>query len=142
MRKAFAAFLFLVTLGVLSVPSCANQGEGERCDINAATNGSDDCNAGLICTAPDQLRWPVTTDGGIAQRPATPICCPPAGGTATTDVCKNQMPSIGSDAAIVDDGSMMSEASSDSPSETSSSDAPSDAPSDTSSDAPTDATGQ
>jgi hypothetical protein len=138
-RKAFAAVLFLVPVGILSVPSCANQGEGERCDINAANNGSDDCNSGLVCTPPDQLRWPVTMDGGIAQRPSTYICCPPNGVAATTDVCKNMTPSIGSDAAIMDDGSMMSEASSD---VMSPSDAPNDSPADTSSDAPTDATGQ
>lgn len=144
MRRFFAAVLFVVLAAMLSLPSsCASQGEGERCDINAANNGSDDCNTGLVCTMPDQLHWPVTTDGGIPIHPSTPICCPPAGTAATTDVCKNMSPSIGSDAAIMDDGSMMmSEASSDAPVSDTGADASTDAPADTSSDAPTDATGQ
>jgi hypothetical protein len=138
-RVAFTVTIALLG-GLVSIPSCASQGEGQRCDVNAANNGSDDCNAGLVCTSNDQLRWPVTTDGGIAQKPATYICCPPPGTAATTDVCKNMMPSIGSDAAIPETGPSET-STSDAPND-STSDSPDDSPTDTGSDAPTDATGQ
>ncbi len=142
-RHIFATLAVLVGGSLAVLPSCDNQHEGERCDISAGNNGNDDCQAGLVCTAPDQLRWPVTTDGGIPQRPQTYICCPPIGGTVqpTTDVCKSAGSMYGSDAALpMTDGSMpeaSSEASSDAPV-----DGPYDSPSDTStSDAPSDATG-
>lgn len=136
MRRFIACLVFPVIGGFILLSSCANQAEGERCDKLAGTMGTDDCQAGLICTPPDQLHWPATSDGGVTQRPATPICCPDPllGKPATADVCKNMTPPIGSDAAIPDSSTgdapieSSSEASSDSPSEAS--DAPSDAPSD------------
>jgi hypothetical protein len=140
-RKQILATVVVVVGGSLAfLPSCDSQHEGERCDILAANNGSDDCQAPLVCTPADQLRWPVTTDGGMPQTPQTPICCPPVGMPATTEVCKSMGSSFGSDAAIpMTEGGP--EASSESGSEASS-DAPVDSPADVASDAPADAVGQ
>ncbi len=138
-RRFVGSLVFPLLAGFIMLSSCANQGEGERCDVNAGLMGTDDCQADLICTPSDQLRFPATSDGGVTQRPATPICCPDPlkGRPATAEVCKNMMSTIGSDAAIPDSAS-------DAPAEASS-EASSDAPSDSqseASDAPSDVTGQ
>jgi len=139
-RQVLATLAILAGGSLFVLPSCDNQHEGERCDNLAGNNGNDDCQAGLVCTPPDQLRWPALTDGGISQRPQTYICCPPAGMPATTDVCKSAGSTFGSDAAIPDT-SVPEGSSSETGAETST-DAPADSPSDVASDAPSDATGQ
>jgi hypothetical protein len=60
----------LVALAVASVAvGCSRQGEGERCDFDAA--GDDDCDSGLVCTTCERL----------ADR-VTDRCCPPGGGSS------------------------------------------------------------
>jgi len=48
---------------VVSIPSCSDQGEGERCD---RANGDGDCEDGLICKSKKDLGT------------SSDICCPPA----------------------------------------------------------------
>lgn len=43
---------------------CAKQGEGERCDLDAA--GNDDCDTGLVCV-----------DSALLADKSTDRCCPP-----------------------------------------------------------------
>jgi hypothetical protein len=136
-RRYLASVACALAGGFILLSSCANQGEGQRCERLAANLGNDDCESGLVCTPNDQLRWPVQTDGGVLQTPQTYICCPPDRSLAKTAVCANFMPPLGSDASIPEGGG--SDAPSDAPAETSS-DAPSDSPSEAT-DAPADATG-
>lgn len=70
MRKlVFSAWLALAVL------ACGRQGEGERCDLDAGTDGPDsDCDDGLVCTAGSELGT------------AGDICCP-AGGNPTSPAC-------------------------------------------------------
>jgi hypothetical protein len=65
--RSALAFAFVSTLAVLSVPGCADQGEGERCDKTKA-QGSGDCDSGLICVAASELLEGITD-----------LCCPPDG---------------------------------------------------------------
>jgi hypothetical protein len=62
-----AALLALATASV--AVGCSRQGEGERCDLEAA--GDDDCDSGLVCIA----------CGDLADR-VTDRCCPPGGGSS------------------------------------------------------------
>jgi hypothetical protein len=60
----------LIALAIASVAvGCSRQGEGERCDFDAA--GHDDCDSGLVCITCDRL----------ADR-VTDRCCPPGGGSS------------------------------------------------------------
>jgi hypothetical protein len=60
----------LIALAIASVAvGCSRQGEGERCDYDAA--GDDDCDSGLACIACERL----------ADR-VTDRCCPPGGGSS------------------------------------------------------------
>lgn len=54
----------LLAGGVLALPGCSKQGEGERCSPIA--NGSDDCEEGLTCKAVDK-----TSKEDFGR------CCPP-----------------------------------------------------------------
>ncbi len=59
------------------VSSCALQGEGDRCDLDAGVSGPDaDCEEGFVCTDPSKLQ----------HSPAAAVCCP-ADGSFTTIVC-------------------------------------------------------
>jgi hypothetical protein len=64
-----SAFVFAVasTLVALSVPGCADQAEGERCDKTKA-QGNGDCDSGLICVPASELLEGITD-----------LCCPPDG---------------------------------------------------------------
>jgi hypothetical protein len=66
LRSAFV-FAFASTLVMLSVPGCADQGEGERCDRTKA-QGNGDCDSGLICVPASELLEGITD-----------LCCPPEG---------------------------------------------------------------
>lgn len=101
MRRSFV-FASLVLLPLSIVPACSNQGEGERCDVLAANNGNDDCQAGLECVPPGQLQWPAP-DGGKPQTTTTGICCPTNRSTARVDVCKMNSSNIGNDASFMPD---------------------------------------
>jgi hypothetical protein len=70
------------------VGGCSNQGEGERCDVNAA-----DCETGLVCQIP------------IAA-PYYGVCCPPPPAQSTAPACNPGIipPEAGSDAADAEAG--------------------------------------
>ncbi len=90
-------------------PGCTTHGEGGRCDpnnVNQTTGGFADCDATnsngvpLVCVSGTTLSLP---EGGIVQGY---VCCPdPAHrDQATTDICKGNPISPGSDASIPDTG--------------------------------------
>lgn len=56
---------------------CADQGEGERCDLR---NGNADCESGLECTPADEL---IRVEGKGAA-----LCCPPEGEAPSTEGCQ------------------------------------------------------
>ncbi len=94
-------FLAIAAVGfVVIVPtaSCATHGEGERCETN---NNNDDCDNGLICTPGGQIT--IVTEAGVNNSSAD-ICCPPDRSQATTDICKLNPLSPGSDASLPDTG--------------------------------------
>jgi|GEM_PF-6126960 len=64
--RSVVVFAFLSTIAVLTVPGCAEQGEGERCD--STKNGDLDCDSGLTCVRKIELV------DGTADR-----CCPAMG---------------------------------------------------------------
>jgi hypothetical protein len=64
-----AVFLFV---------GCADQGEGERCDLR---NGNTDCESGLTCTSAEDLnKFAGSEQSGAA------LCCPPSG-EVTVEAC-------------------------------------------------------
>jgi hypothetical protein len=94
--------------GIVAAGSgCSNQGEGERCEffpgepgsINGSTptNGSQDCQDGLVCMSPVNPEAVGNYD----------VCCPMDLSTATAEACKSGNvpggnPTAGRDAAFVD----------------------------------------
>jgi hypothetical protein len=72
-RYFFGAVLILAGLATAS-GGCSRQTEGERCDD--LTGDTDDCDAGLVCTACERLR---TLD--------VDRCCPPAGSDYSDPRC-------------------------------------------------------
>ena len=70
--RKLAGLLLAFGLAVALVPGCAKQGEGERCDNQAAGNA--DCDSGLVCVlASDLADYIVGTtlfvDGGMCLYP-------------------------------------------------------------------------
>lgn len=72
-RSAFPFSSLVVSLVLLVIYACSNQGEGEICDIDAGNAGNDDCQSGLVCTS---------LSGVLGAR-----CCPSDLTTAKTAVC-------------------------------------------------------
>jgi hypothetical protein len=77
------------------LPACSNQGEGERCDLQADNNGNDDCNSGLVCTAKAVL----------GLNPKTDLCCPQDRTQATTPQCAINQGGLDASPAPPDSGS-------------------------------------
>ena len=101
----FAAAFLASMVAVVAMPGCANQGEGERCDVN---NNNDDCASGLTCqTIPGQ---PTTLCcPQPPAQPTVPQCfagqavVPDAGADATTDAAQDSAePDAASDDAAKD----------------------------------------
>lgn len=67
-------FLIAFGLGAALVPGCSKQGEGERCDKDAARN--EDCDSGLVCIPKNQL-----------ADESTDRCCPPDGSAISDSRC-------------------------------------------------------
>ena len=117
---------------VIAAPGCSGQGEGERCDVRADNNGTEDCAGDLVCIKAGDL------NGSNTDR-----CCPADRTGATTDVCK--LPTAGGiDGAPPPDAgpspdATSGDAPSDAPSDSPTPDAPTDSASDAPSDAPEDA---
>jgi hypothetical protein len=66
----------IVALGLaLTFVGCSRQGEGERCDFNAA--GDTDCDEGLVCVTCPELRT------GTVDR-----CCPATPGAESDAACE------------------------------------------------------
>jgi hypothetical protein len=80
-RIPFAAASFAL---LLAVGACTGQGEGERCDVRAASTGDSDCQSGLVCR----------------NIPASmvDVCCPADLSQATTAICSNNSVDVGGDA--------------------------------------------
>jgi hypothetical protein len=79
-----AALVLPLALAVTAVPSCARQGEGERCDIGAGREGEDsDCDDGLVCTPASELG--TNSD----------ICCPPDPKTSSSPDCNGSFQGTG-----------------------------------------------
>jgi hypothetical protein len=76
--RSAVVFAFVSAIAVLTVPGCAQQGEGERCD--SAKNGDEDCDSGLTCVREGELA------GGTTDR-----CCP-AEGSETDKRCTRGVP--------------------------------------------------
>jgi hypothetical protein len=111
-----------IAAGVL-IAACSDEGEGEPCSL---LNGSNDCQANLICEKPP----------GNSNSPA--VCCPPDLSQATTPECS--LPSGGVDASPAPPDVRTSETSTqDSPGEAQAEggEAAADAPVEGASDAPT-----
>jgi hypothetical protein len=88
-------------LALALAPGCTTHGEGGRCDpanINPTTNLNADCDSNLVCTPGQVLSLP---EGGTVTGD---VCCPADRSKATTDICRGNPISPGSDAAIVDTG--------------------------------------
>jgi len=86
MIRCLSALALAFLAGVPVVTSCALQGEGERCDLDAGASGPDsDCEEGLVCTDPSKLQ----------HSPAASICCP-ADGAFTTIDCTPKQPTTSS----------------------------------------------
>jgi len=67
-----------VVLALAVIPGCAKQGEGERCEPNAA--GNTDCEEGLICVA-DQELLDKTGANDFGR------CCPPLNEAISDERC-------------------------------------------------------
>ena len=92
MKRRFLVlpFLTVVALAVLFA-ACSNQGEGERCDVRADNQGTDDCQLGLMCTPAFMLSGTAMSD----------VCCPGDRTTAAAgSICALPMNSVGADSAI------------------------------------------
>jgi hypothetical protein len=89
-RRALPVLLALaVVTGLCGAASCADQGEGERCDPDSA---SDDCESGLVCTR--------TTNLVAVRAPlGSGLCCPPEGQAASVDACSRASSAFLGDAA-------------------------------------------
>jgi hypothetical protein len=120
---------WMVALGLCTVASCSNQGEGDRCD---ARNGDGDCADGLICrTVPGRLDSQYCCPPGLGQSSA-PQCSSvfvydagATGAAGAAGAAGSPIPDASSDAATVPDGQQ--QPSADAPPETGSSDAADDA---------------
>jgi hypothetical protein len=81
MRPRSALFplcpLFVAAITLAAVAACSGQGEGERCDHRAGSNGDSDCQSGLSCQNPP---------ASIVKSPYG-ICCPPDLTHAATAAC-------------------------------------------------------
>ncbi|MBM4364155.1 MAG: hypothetical protein FJ104_15855, partial [Deltaproteobacteria bacterium] len=94
MRRAARPLLLSLALSVVavaSVASCADQGEGERCDVRNNRSGTDpgnaDCEAGLVCLPVSQLRALKGAPEGSG------LCCPEDPAAASVDACFRSRPS-------------------------------------------------
>jgi hypothetical protein len=72
--RKLVGFLIAFGLGAALVPGCAKQGEGERCDQQAA--GNEDCDSGLVCVLASDL-----------ADESTDRCCPPEGEGTSDSRC-------------------------------------------------------
>jgi hypothetical protein len=83
----FASPLLIGALATtLFAPSCAKQGEGERCDKQTSGNG--DCESPLVCVESTDL-----ANGEIGDR-----CCPPEGQSPNDDRCFRKVTGSGGSA--------------------------------------------
>jgi hypothetical protein len=88
-------------LAAALAPGCTTHGEGGRCDpanINQTTNLNADCDSNLVCTSGTVLSLP---EGGTVTGW---VCCPADRSTATTDICRGNPISPGSEAGIPEAG--------------------------------------
>lgn len=74
-KKPTQRALAVAIAGFVMLLACSRQGEGDRCSTE---NDDNDCESGLICIAPDQLR------SGADQ---VPRCCPPDGESISDGRC-------------------------------------------------------
>jgi hypothetical protein len=82
----------IVAFGVaLSFVGCSRQGEGERCDFNAA--GNTDCDEGLVCVTCPELRT------GTVDR-----CCPAPGAETDVDCQRADVERVGECGATISTG--------------------------------------
>jgi hypothetical protein len=114
-RLRSAVCIAVVALaGVVAVGSgCSNQGEGERCTAignaggNPATNGTQDCQDGLVC----YTAFNIQATGDYDR------CCPANLAQATVEACMmgnvtGGNPTAGRDAAFVESGTDAADAKS------------------------------
>jgi hypothetical protein len=80
--RSAAVFAFVSAIGIVSVPGCSQQGEGERCD--SAKNGDADCDSGLSCVKEAELSDHVTDR-----------CCPAEGTESDTRCTRGTAVSMG-----------------------------------------------
>lgn len=120
-------------LAIALAPGCTTHGEGGRCDPanTNASGGYADCDSNLVCTPGQVLSLP---EGGTVQGN---ICCPADRSTATTDICRGNPISPGSDAGIPETST--TDTGSDVTTDQTTSDVVTDSPSDVATDAPADA---
>ena len=123
---AGSALLLAALVGALGAHGCSNYGEGERCELDSANGGNDDCQDGLECRN-------VGTNGAR--------CCPPDPNAASPgSICAQRQAPVTNDAApstpdsggSADSGKDASDGAADAPVDSST-----DAPVDSSPDAPT-----
>lgn len=82
--KLVGSLMVSFGLALAAMSGCADQGEGERCDLEAA-GPTADCESGLVCTASKNL------NSNDADR-----CCPPEGEAYSDSRCapKGSVPQV------------------------------------------------
>jgi hypothetical protein len=95
--RAVGIFGGAILACAVAIAACSNQGEGDRCDVNADNSGNDDCKDGLVCTPQSSL----------GNNSSTDLCCPSDRRLATTPQCAiPQTPTGGDSGAPNVDGSV------------------------------------
>jgi hypothetical protein len=112
LRSAICIAVVALAGVVATGAGCSNQGEGERCtaiadDSNPATNGTQDCQDGLVCISAVNIQATGNYDR----------CCPATQAQATVEACMmgtlaGGNPTEGRDAAFVESGADAADAKS------------------------------
>lgn len=96
-----------LTLVALFVLGCAQQAEGERCELS---NDNNDCESGLVCTSLS----------GLTGQSTGAVCCPPKGQPIHVDICGLAPPDLtgGNNSSSSGDDDTSSSGTSNSPAPT------------------------
>lgn len=95
-RRFVVALVASCSLGALVlVAACADQGEGERCQLE---NGNNDCAGALVCTRSTDL--PIAPNFRGQARDNEGRCCPLNRSQSSVAECAQTPPAPGGDAAL------------------------------------------
>ncbi len=134
-RRFVVALVASCSLGALVlVAACADQGEGERCQLE---NGNDDCAGGLVCTRSTDL--PIAPNFRGQARDNEGRCCPLNRSQSSVAECAQTPPAPGGDAALTPVAPLVDGATDSSTTDSAPDANGGDATTDAGTDAPTDA---